>query len=217
MLDNAMRQQEVGSAATPDFEDLVGSDGWRRLRPAIRTRFGHCPRDGEVIRYSGVMQVVEASWVGSLLVRLCRVFGTPFAPFQGKNVPMSINLLSNAVDGAIIWEREYRYEGRVPVRVRSLKTKAKDGGLREWVDGGFGMSLDVFESGGALHFVSRRYYWRAGRFELALPRIFWPGKVHVIHEDLGGGRFRFAMTVIHGLFGRLFRQDGEFAPEGGAA
>ena len=40
-----------------------------------------------------------------------------------------------------------------------------------------------------------------------------PGDAHVLHEDLGNGRFRFAMTIRHRFFGMLFYQDGIFREE----
>ena len=83
------------------------------------------------------------------------------------------------------------------------------------VGGGFGMSLDVFKRDRALHFVSRRYFWRVGPWRVPLPHLFSPGRAHVIHADLGGGRFRFTMTFRHAWLGTLFRQDGVFADEGG--
>jgi hypothetical protein len=215
MLDLASPPKSALAGLNPDFKSLLDNAGWLRLRPDIRRRFSAPPDAGREIRYSGVMQAVEASLAGRILVQLCRVFGTPFAPFRGRNVPVDIVLRSREGDGAIQWEREYRFHDRTPIKVSSFKTKSAEGDLREWVDGGFGMSLDVYEEDEALHFRSRRYFWRHGRLQIALPAFLTPGTVHVVHEDIGGGRFRFVMTVVHGLFGQLFFQTGEFSPAGG--
>jgi hypothetical protein len=86
------------------------------------------------------------------------------------------------------------------------------------------MELAVAELHGALHFISRRYYfefslgelplpWRrrkAAALRLVLPRWLSPGTVHVVHEDQGGGWFRFTLTATHPLLGRLFHQTGRF-------
>ncbi len=75
---------------------------------------------------------------------------------------------------------------------------------------GLGMRLEVFERDGALHFLSRHYFWRVAGFCLRLPYLFSPGTAHVVHTDLGGGYFRFTMDFRHCLFGTLFHQDGTF-------
>ncbi|HUH85157.1 MAG TPA: DUF4166 domain-containing protein, partial [Stellaceae bacterium] len=73
-----------------------------------------------------------------------------------------------------------------------------------------GMTLALAESQGALHFRSTEYFWRWRRWRLALPRWLTPGEMHVVHADLGGGRFRFAIAITHPLFGEIIRQDGVF-------
>ncbi len=84
-------------------------------------------------------------------------------------------------------------------------------GLRECVGFGFGrLRLAVFEANRALHFLSLRYFWQPlGRLRW-LPDLLSPGVAHVIHEDLGDGCFRFAMTIHHPWFGTPFQQDGVF-------
>lgn len=195
-------------AALPDFEGLIGAVGWRRLAPDIRRRFTEKPRPGQPIVYSGVMHIVWCSALGWLLAQLCQLIGTPFAPYRGVDVPVVIRLLDGGAH-AVVWEREYRYPQRAPVLVRSTKLSAADG-LRECIGYGLGMKLAVYEEQGALHFRSRRYFWRVAGSTLPLPHLLSPGVAHVVHADLGDGSFRFCMTVRHGLFGTLFRQEGVF-------
>lgn len=196
----------------PDFARLVGHAGWWRLAPDIRRRFSEKPAVATPIRYHGVMQQVWCSPGGYLLAQACRLLGTPFAPWNGRDVPVAIRL-HQAADGGITWERVYHYPRR-RVRVWSTKRLAEDGGLLECVGFGLGMRLAVFEVGGALHFMSLRYFWRVGRWLIGLPALLTPGVAHVIHEDLGQGRFRFTMSIRHRLLGTLFRQSGVFQREG---
>jgi hypothetical protein len=56
--------------------------------------------------------------------------------------------------------------------------------------------------------------WRIGRRQIQLPHFLTPGTAHVIHEDLGHGRFRFSMTIHQRLFGTLFQQRGVFQRQG---
>jgi hypothetical protein len=196
-----------------DFERLVGSEGWLRLAPAVRERFGHRAASPE--RFTGTMHMVEASAAGLILARLCRLIGTPFAPYRGRDVPVAIRLHVDRTGEGIVWDRLYLYPQRPPVLVTSTKRMADDGGLLECVGGGFGMHLKVLEADGALHFVSRRYFWRVAGWRVALPHLVSPGLAHVTHADIGGGRFRFTMTIRHRWFGLLFHQDGIFSDDGG--
>ncbi len=202
-----------GDHAVPDFERLVGVPGWRRLAGDIRRRFSEKPEPGQPIRYAGVMHAVQCSLLGLLLAQCCRLIGTPFAPYRGVDVPVGISLLYGGDAASIVWDREYRYAGRAPILVRSVKVSTPDG-LLECVGHGLGMRLAVFERDGALHFLSQRYFWRLGGWTLRLPHLLSPGAAHVVHTDLGGGRFRFTMDFRHPLFGSLFHQDGVFQREG---
>jgi hypothetical protein len=196
-----------------DFERLVARDGWWRLAPDIRRRFSEKPMPDAPMRYIGVMHRVRCSALGWLFAQCCRLIGTPFAPDRGVDVPVAITLRHEAA-GGVIWEREYRYPNRPPVVVTSTKRVDADGALLECVGFGLGMRLAVFEANHALHFLSVRYFWRFGRRRIQLPHLLTPGTAHVIHEDLGHGRFRFTMIIHHRLFGTLFQQDGAFQRQG---
>jgi hypothetical protein len=148
-------------AGPADFARLVGPAGWARLPPAIRARFGRPVYACE--RFEGRMIAVEASRVGLLFAGLARLIGTPLAPHRGRDVPVTIELRPEFRGAGVVWDREYRFPDRRPILVTSTKRLASNGDLLECVGGGFGMSLDVFKRDRALHFVSRRYFWRVGR------------------------------------------------------
>jgi hypothetical protein len=204
--------QHVHSGEGVDFAQLVGPEAWWRLVPAIRRRFAEKALPQRPILYSGVMQKVECSAIGRLVAMLCIPLGRPFAPHHAGGVPVRIILRYRSAT-EVVWEREYRYPGRLPARVRSIK-RVERGGLIECV-AGLGMRLSVFEAGGALHFLSLRYFCTLFGRRVWLPALLTPGTAHVVHADLGGGAFRFTMTFHHPLFGTLFHQDGIFRRDGG--
>lgn len=206
----------TASASEPsvDFRALVGEAGWLRLPPAVRQRFS---AHAAAATYAGVMHRVDCSGAGLVLAQLCRLIGSPFATWRGRDVP--VDILLRPVPGGMMWERRYHYPARAPVAVRSIKQAApgRTGQIIERVGFGFGMRLDVFERDGALHFLSRRYLWRVGPADLPLPHLLSPGVAHVIHTDLGSGRFRFEMTIRHAWLGLVFHQDGVFHDAQGEA
>jgi hypothetical protein len=158
--------------------------------------------------YLGVMDV-EASSLGLTLAQLGRLMGTPLAPGVGKATPVTVQVRPGR-GGALIWDRIYTFPGRAPVLVTSRKLMDRSTGLIEAVRCGVGMVLSLSVEDGALHFRSRRYFLQALAMRLPLPLPLTPGEAHVIHADLGQGRFRFTMSFTHPWFGRLFFQTGVF-------
>ncbi|HEY7687806.1 MAG TPA: DUF4166 domain-containing protein, partial [Dongiaceae bacterium] len=72
------------------FRRLLGEAGWRSLAPAIRARFAAKPLPGQAVEYAGRMAAVRASPLGRVFAQLCRLVGTPIAPYTGEDVPISV-------------------------------------------------------------------------------------------------------------------------------
>ncbi|HEY5810224.1 MAG TPA: DUF4166 domain-containing protein [Povalibacter sp.] len=191
----------------PDFRRLLGDAAWSRLPPAVHARFDGHAHSAEATLYRGEMRV-RASRGGRWLAQLCRLIGTPVAPYVGDAVPIQVRVFDTPQ--GVVWERRYAFAGRTPVIVRSTKQLDDDGMLVEALNAGLHMRLRVFEERGELHFLSTGYYFRAGPLRFNLPDWFLPGATHVVHEDLGAGRFRFGMRTNHHWFGEMFFQDGVF-------
>ncbi|MDO9222254.1 MAG: DUF4166 domain-containing protein [Caulobacter sp.] len=193
--------------AALDFRRLLGREAWDRLPLAVQHRFGpHA--EGASIIYDGRM-VVEASLFGRLVAQLCRLIGTPLAPWTGPDVPTSVDVHLDH-RGGLVWARTYSFYGRAPVLVSSTKLMDADGSLLEVVRGGLGMALTVSVEEGALHFRSRYYFAGIGPLRLRIPDILTPGRAHVVHRDRGGGTFVFSMDFNHPWLGRTLFQEGVF-------
>jgi hypothetical protein len=187
----------------PDFRRLVGEAAWAELPPAVRARF----TDTAARTYQGAM-AVRASAAGLVFAQLCRLIGTPLAPGRGEDVPVSVKVFERS-DGAMVWDRYYRFGDRRPVKVGSCK-KADRRGLVEVVRGGLGMALDVSVEDHALHFRSRGYFWEVLGLRIPLPGLITPGAAHVFHRDEGRGRFTFGLRFVHPWLGETFWQEGLF-------
>ncbi len=203
-------RQGVRPALSPptclDFRRLVGEAAWSRLPLAVRERFGVHRIGGEVV-YPGEM-VVRASSFGRWLAQACRLIGTPLAPWTGEAVPMRVVVRMEA--RGVVWDRYYRFPGRPEMLVGSRKQLGRAGELLEVARGGLGMRSEVTVEDGALHFRGKGYVWVLGRLVIPLPGLLTPGAAHVVHEDLGDGRFRFAMRFVHPWFGETVFQEGVF-------
>lgn len=210
----AVPRHRPENLANGGFEGLIGAVGWRRLTPGIRARFGAAAETRDA-HYRGVMSKVRCSLAGYLLAQFCRLIGTPLAPYEGNDVPISVHVHQDPATAGVAWDRRYFFTGKAPITVTSTKVIEQGRVLLECVGGGFGMRLTVYEQDHALHFLSQHYFWRCGRFRLRLPAWLTPGVAHVAHSDLGEGRFRFEMTIEHPLLGVTYYQDGCFAEEEG--
>lgn len=189
-----------------DFRRLVGEAAWSRLPLAVRQRFG-VHRIGEEVVYPGEM-VVHASRFGRALAQACRLIGTPLAPWTGEAVPMRV--VVRMEERGVVWDRWYSYADRPEVLVTSRKQLGRAGELLEVARGGLGMRSEVTVEDGALHFRGKGYVWVLGPLVIPLPTLLTPGVAHVVHEDLGGGRFRFAMRFVHPWMGETIFQEGVF-------
>jgi hypothetical protein len=194
---------------------LLGDAAWQRLPAAVRERFMDPARR---VDYTGTFEIVRASRLGRMLAWFCRCLGTPVVPRTGAQVPALVQVVPT--DQGVTWRREYRWPAGPPYVVRSTKVIAADGTLTERLPAGLCMPLDLYESAGALHFVSRGYYFDirvpGTRARLKIPLLSWlsPGVTHVSQVDEPDGWFRFTLTVTHPLFGEVFHQTGRFSEAG---
>jgi hypothetical protein len=188
---------------------LLGDVAWRRLPPAVRTRFGE---PVQKVDYVGEFDVVRASIIGRVIAFLCKAIGTPVVPRTGLRVPAIIHV--GPVDRGASWLREYRWPNGRACRVHSTKVIGADGTLTEELPAGLRMPLSVYQRRGVLHFLGKGYYFEFGRgksrLKIPLPAWLSPGTTHVEHADESNGWFRFTMTVTHPLFGEVFYQTGRF-------
>ncbi len=191
----------------PTYRSLLGETHWLRLDPAIRARFGdHASERG----FYGLMSTVRLSLAGQGLALLTRLFGKSLCPKTGSDIVTKIDVEGDASDASGVWNRSYLLPRGQRYTVTSIKRFDPDAGLMECLGRGFVMRLDLHAEPGALHFVSTGYAWHCGSLKIPLPHLLSPGDTHVIHRELGGGRFRFTLSICHPLLGELAFQEGDF-------
>ncbi|WP_462386826.1 DUF4166 domain-containing protein [Acidovorax sp. Q11] len=194
-------------ATALDLHAMVGATAWARLPAAVQRRFGTAHAD---VSYEGHMDL-RCSLVGHVYAALTRVWGGPLTHINTTALPATVRVSGNGC-GGVVWERCFHTgtasgAGRT---VRSTKELGPDGRLLERTDGGLAMSLEVLEEDGALVFRSRRFWWVRGRLRIPVPALLTPGTCRVAHTDLGGGQFRFTLSMVHPWWGETFHQSGVF-------
>ncbi|KQO12234.1 hypothetical protein ASF11_16970 [Acidovorax sp. Leaf76] len=198
-----------------DLQALAGAAAWARLPAAVQRRFGTAHAD---VSYHGHLDL-RCSLIGHIYAALTRPWGGPLTHIHTTALPATVHVSHNG-RGGVVWERCF-HTGTGATNdngthtgadrtVRSTKELGADGTLLERTDGGLAMSLDVLEEDGALVFRSRRFWWVVAGLRIPVPTLLTPGTCRVAHTDLGGGQFRFTLSMVHPLWGETFHQSGVF-------
>lgn len=192
------------------FHDLLPDEEWGRLPLAIWRRFSKRFADGETVVYVGEVEEACFAPIGWLLAQAARVIGGPLPTGRETGVPMVVTVTEDAASGGQIWTRICARSSGFPQVIHSAKRFAGPTGLEEYVGYGVSMALRISVEQEALVFRSAGYSLQLGWWRLPLPSWLTPGALSVIHSDLGGGKFRFTLDIVHPRFGALIRQSAVF-------
>lgn len=206
---NAAISGPVGELADLRFRALLPAEAWSALPPTVRRRFSKRMTGGATVTYCGAVTTVRASAAGRLLAEAARLIGGPlplvFEPGQGV-----VTVTEDTVGQGQVWTRLYTRRTGFPQVIHSAKRFAGPTGLEEHIGAGVGMALTVAVEDHALVFRSAFYFVTVLGLRLRLPRWCEPGRLTIVHRDLGDGAFAFTLALDHPWVGRLLGQDAIF-------
>jgi len=193
------------------FRALLGSGSWEALPPEVQRRFSKRLTGAQVALYRGLVVEMRQSRLGWLIGQLCRLFGAPLPlnPAAGGGALVSVS--EDRAGGGQCWTRIYARADRFPQVIHSAKRFAGPTGLEEYLGHGIGIALRLTAEHDALLFIGDHYFLRLFGLRLRWPRWLAPGELAIRHQDLGGGRFLFALDLIHPRLGELVHQVALFA------
>jgi hypothetical protein len=192
------------------FRALLSEEDWLSLPAATRRRFSKRRAGAETTVYAGEVVEVRFSRIGWFLSQLARLIGGPLPISADTGVPSIVTVTEDAATGHQVWTRIYARRGKFPQVIHSAKRFAGSTGIEEYLGRGVGMALQIAVEGQALQFRSVNYFVQLGRLKLRLPSLLSPGALTVAHADLGDGKFRFTLEIVHPRFGLLVRQSAAF-------
>ena len=192
------------------FRALVSSEEWSQLPPAVRKRFSKRVSAGSTVVYTGEVSESRFSRAGWFLAQAARAIGGPLPTGTDVGVPSVVTVTEDMATGGQIWTRLYARRCGFPQIIHSSKRFSGSTGLEEHIGRGIGMALTVHIENGALVFRSAHYFFAFGRHRMWLPRWLAPGALCVTHADMGGGRFKFSLEIIHPFLGCLIKQSAVF-------
>ncbi len=199
----------VAELADLRFRALLPAEAWAELPPAVRRRFSKRLTGGATVTYCGAVTAVRANLAGRLLAQAARLIGGPL-PLVFEPGASVVTVTEDAVGQGQVWTRLYARRTGFPQVIHSAKRFAGPTGLEEYVGAGVGMALTVAVEDQALVFRSAFYFVTLLGLRLRLPRWAEPGRLTIVHRDLGEGGFVFTLALDHPWLGRLIGQDAIF-------
>ncbi len=199
----------AGALADLRFRALLPAEVWAELPPSVRLRFSKRLTGGATVTYCGAVAAIRTNAAGRLLAQAARLIGGPL-PLVFEPGASVVTVTEDAVGHGQIWTRLYARRTGFPQVIHSAKRFAGPTGLEEYVGAGVGMALTVAVEDAALVFRSAFYFVTVLGLRLRLPRWAEPGRLTIVHRDLGEGAFAFTLALDHPWLGRLIGQDAVF-------
>ncbi len=193
------------------IKTALGSAAWCNLSPEIQKRFETDP--DTVVEYNGVMSEVYCSYIGRMIAFICKFFGSPLVPYNGKNIPIHVMVYKKDKD--IFKKRTYYFPGKSPFTVKTRMHVDASGKFIEYANLSLGMVMTLHASEGNLYFRGHRYVLSIGSLHIPIPTWTTPGIVNVKHADYEPKQFRVRIEMRHPWFGITFMQDGVFKQKEG--
>ena len=200
--------QPVG---TSPFAALLPAGQWAKLPATVRRRFERKALAGAAITYAGEVVECRMAPAGWLLAQAARLIGAPLPLGRDTAVPATVCITEDRAGNGQYWSRNYGRAADFPQVIQSAKRFAGPTGLEEYLGHGIGIALRLTTENGALLFVGDHYFLRLFGVRLRWPRWLAPGRLVIRHQDIGGGRFVFALDLIHSWLGELIHQVALFA------
>lgn len=124
------------------FRALLGEEGWARLTPAIRRRFGKRLSGGASVTYQGQVVEMRMNFAGWCIAQLVRLVGSPL-PYDMSSAGEAavVVVTEDPQSDGQFWVRQYGRAKGFPQVVHSSKRFAGPTGLEEYVGYGIGMLL----------------------------------------------------------------------------
>lgn len=193
-------------AGTSQFARLLPPGHWAALPATVRRRFERKALAGAAITYAGEVVECRITLAGRLLAQAARLIGAPLPLGRDTGVPATVCITEDRAGHGQYWSRHYGRAAGFPQVIQSAKRFAGPTGLEEYLGRGIGIALRLATEREALLFVSDHYFLRLFGKRLRWPHWLAPGELVIRHQDIGGGRFVFALDLVHPWFGELVHQ-----------
>jgi hypothetical protein len=182
---------------------------WKCLPKVLQMRYANRVYSNDVVTIDGNLNV-HCSWMIYLLKPLLKLFNV-LAPYPGKNVPVSVNLLSRPDSNILYFNRTFSFANRKPYRFFSKMVRIKGDEVIEFMNFGIGWRMRCFYDGRKVILQHVGYVWKLFNIMVPLPLNLLIGKGYAEEEAISDNEFRLYFEIRHRLFGKIYGYDGILA------
>ena len=190
--------------------NLVLADEWDSLGSIIKEHYFLRPNSNDYICVCGEMSEIYHSSIAKLIIPFGLVFGA-IVPYKGTNIPVDVHYKTSIDNSNIYWDRVFKFSDKNHYHFKSHMVHIEKNSVIEFVRFGIGIKLKVTVEGGAIIFRDTGYIWRVFGVDIPLPLNLVLGHIYVEERPVDEDTFSMKMTMIHSLFGDLFRYTGIFS------
>ncbi|MFT4089255.1 MAG: DUF4166 domain-containing protein [Asticcacaulis sp.] len=188
---------------------VVFAEQWAQLPPALKAHYANRPFSKDRVVVEGVMEVEMAGWLKHLspLIRWSRML----TPYEGKNVPATVQFDSEPDSNAFVFHRQFRFEqGEVVFHSRMIPTGAHE--VIEYMNFGIGWRAGYAFDGQRVQMTHRGYVWKLMGRTFSLPRFIEPliGRGMAWEEAVSEDEFIMRMELRSRWLGLLYAYGGRF-------
>ncbi|OEY87117.1 hypothetical protein BIY23_01375 [Wolbachia pipientis] len=181
---------------------------WEDLPKVLKKRYANRAYSDDLVIVDGNLDV-HCSWLIYILKPLLKLFNV-LVPHQGKNVPVSVSLLSKPDSDVVYFNRTFFFNGRKPYLFYSKMVRIKGDDVIEFMNFGIGWRMRCFYNGKKVVLQHKGYVWKLLGILVPLPLNLLIGKGYAEEEAISDNEFRMYFEIRHRLFGKIYGYDGNF-------
>ncbi len=191
----------------PIFKSVFGAD-WDRLPPVMKRHYANRIGSNDVVTVEGHLDV-ESSPLGRLMAPLFSLAKT-LVPYEGRDVPTTVNFVTDHGANAFRFERMFRFPGKPPYEFRSAMLPLGGNMVVEMMGLGLGWKMIYAWTGQKVVLCHRGYVLRIGGVFVPLPLTWILGAGSAEETPLDGDTFAMSTEIRHPWWGKVIGYAGTF-------
>ncbi len=195
------------NAHEPVFKPVFG-DAWPHLPKVMQRHYANRAYRDDVATVEGTLQV-ESSVIGRLLKPVFLLTGV-LVPYEGKDVPVTVNFISESRSNAFRFERTFSFPGRRPYKFLSKMVPRGGNEIVELMGPGLGWRSAYSWNGEKVVLAHRGYVISVLGALLPVPLTFLLGSGYAEEIPIDDDTFSMMTEIRHPLWGRIFGYNGTF-------
>lgn len=189
----------------PLFKTVFGQQ-WDSLPKIIKMRYANRSFSNDVVTIQGHLDVTFSKIMKLFIpiVRLLKIL----VPYEGKNIPVIVNLRSVNTLPGLYFDRIFYFPGKKPYRFCSYMQHQKDNQMIEFMRFGIGWCMKCSYKNGKVLLEHHGYVWKILGKIIPIPLGVIMGRTSAEEEPVSDNAFRLLVKIDHPLFGKILEYSG---------